>query len=203
MVNAENELGCDLDVVPCEAWNRNSLFPEWGRPWIMPSLNIPRFETALLYVGTCLFEGTNLSEGRGTADPFAIIGAPYIRDHEALTKAFNDKALPGVVATPQYFNPTTSKCAGELCGGVHLHITDPRTIRPLTIGITLLAMIRERYAEFAFLPPFKEGGRPFISLLAGHRYFEQPDWTAEVLLSQNSEQEKDVKKRKQAYHLYC
>lgn len=202
MVNEENQLGCELTVIPCEGWERSSLFPDWGRPWIMPSLNIARFETALLYVGTCLFEGTNLSEGRGTADPFAIIGAPYIRDHEELADAFNEKKLPGILATPQYFRPATSKHAGKLCGGVHLHITDLHAVRPLTAGITLLSLIRNRYGEFDFLPPYREGGRPFISLLAGHRYFEQSDWTAQYILSQQAEQEDSYQRRKQPFHLY-
>lgn len=203
MANAEKNLGCDLSVVPCEGWHRDMLFPDWDRPWIMPSLNIPRFETALLYTGTCLFEGTNISEGRGTADPFAIIGAPYITDAEALARAFNEKALPGVIATPQYFEPTTSKHKGIFCGGVHLHVTDARAIRPLTVGITLLAVIRgQRPEDFAFLPPYTEGGRPFISLLAGHRRFEQPGWTAEEILSGQTAQEKAFTQRKQAFHLY-
>lgn len=203
MANAERGLGCDLAVVPCEGWRRGMLFPAWERPWIMPSLNIPRFETALLYVGTCLFEGTNLSEGRGTADPFAVVGAPFVDDAEALAKAFNEKALPGVLATPLFFEPTTSKHRGVLCGGVHLHVTDARAIRPLTVGVTLLDIIRGRWPEeFAFLPPYTEGGRPFISLLAGHRRFERAGWTAGEILAGQAEQERAFLRRKQAFHLY-
>lgn len=203
MVNAERKLGCDLEVVPCEGWRRNMMFPEWGGLWIMPSLNIPRFETALLYVGTCLVEGTNLSEGRGTADPFAVIGAPYITDGETLAADFNRIKLPGIVATPQFFEPTASKHQGKLCGGVHLHVTDAKKIRPLCAGVMLLDLIRDRYPDdFAFLPPYKPGGRPFISLLAGHRRFEQPGWTAEEILSDQAGREKEFARRKQLFHLY-
>lgn len=203
MANKERNLGCDLKVIPCDGWRRDMMFPDWNKPWIMPSLNIPRFETALLYVGTCLFEGTNLSEGRGTADPFAIIGAPYVKNAEALAAAFNEKELPGVTATPLFFEPTTSKHKGTLCGGVHLHITDIRAIRPLAVGITLLEIIRKLYPEdFAFLAPFREGGRPFISLLSGHRRFEDPSWTAKEIIERQAEQEKAFSQRKAAYHLY-
>lgn len=203
MANSEKQLGCDLTVVPCEGWRRDMMFPDWNKPWIMPSLNIPRFETSLLYTGTCLFEGTNLSEGRGTSDPFAIIGASFIKDAESLAAAFNEKALPGVIATPQFFEPTTSKHKDTLCGGVHLHVTDIRAIRPLTVGITLLSLIRERWPEdFAFLPPFKEGGRPFISLLAGHRRFEQPNWIIKDIVEGQAAQENAFAQRKKVYHLY-
>lgn len=113
----------------------------WDHYWIMPSLGIPRYETALLYPGTCLIEGTNLSEGRGTADPFAIIGAPFIQA-EPFCRAFNELNCPGVTATPVYFTPTTSKHQGTLCGGIHLHITDEKALEPVSLGVKLLA----RYA---------------------------------------------------------
>ena len=173
------------------------------RPWILPSLNLPRFETALLYAGTCLFEGTNLSEGRGTADPFAILGAPYIQDVEGLAAAFNQKKLPGILATPQYFEPTTSKHKGQVCGGVHLHVTDPEALRPLAAALTLLELVRDRHEkEFAFLPPVREGGRPFISLLAGHREFERPGWTAAALLERQRREQEQFARRKEPFHLY-
>ena len=174
MVNAEQHFGCDLTVVPCTGWQRGQSAPAWGTPWIMPSPNIPNYETALLYVGTCLFEGTNVSEGRGTAAPFAVIGAPYIHDAEALAAAFNARGLPGICATPYYFTPTFSKHQGQLCGGVHLHVLDADAVRPLSAGLTLLELIRDTCPnDFALLPPHTEGGRPFISLLAGHRELER------------------------------
>lgn len=203
MANRERALGCELTVIPCEGWRRDEMFPAWGRPWILPSLNLPRFETALLYAGTCLFEGTNLSEGRGTADPFAILGAPYIQDVEGLAAAFNQKKLPGILATPQYFEPTASKHKGQVCGGVHLHVTDPEALRPLAAALTLLELVRDRHEkEFAFLPPVREGGRPFISLLAGHREFERPGWTAAALLERQRREQEQFARRKEPFHLY-
>ncbi|MUT97593.1 MAG: DUF1343 domain-containing protein [Subdoligranulum sp.] len=153
MVNAEQHFGCDLTVVPCTGWQRGQSAPAWGTPWIMPSPNIPNYETALLYVGTCLFEGTNVSEGRGTAAPFAVIGAPYIHDAEALAAAFNARGLPGICATPYYFTPTFSKHQGQLCGGVHLHVLDADAVRPLSAGLTLLELIRDTCPkDFVLLP---------------------------------------------------
>ena len=203
MVNAEQHFGCDLTVVPCTGWRRGQSAPAWGTPWIMPSPNIPNYETALLYVGTCLFEGTNVSEGRGTAAPFAVIGAPYIHDAEALAAAFNARGLPGICATPYYFTPTFSKHQGQLCGGVHLHMLDADAVRPLSAGLTLLELIRDTCPkDFALLPPHTEGGRPFISLLAGHRELERPDWTAAELIKAQAPDEAAFAARKAAYHLY-
>ena len=99
MMNGEMAIGCDLHIVPCSGLTREMTFREWNHYWTMTSLNIPRFETALLYPGTCLLEGTNMSEGRGTSDPFAILGAPFIRA-EAFCQAFNDLGCPGITATP-------------------------------------------------------------------------------------------------------
>lgn len=183
MINREEEAGCDLHVIPCEGLTGDMTFRDWGRPWIMPSLGIPRFETALLYPGTCLIEGTNCSEGRGTGDPFAIVGAPFIRA-EAFARAVNDWSLPSVLAAPVYFTPTASKHQGVLCGGIHLHILDEAALEPVTLGTRLLDTLRRLYPDdFHFLDPVRQDGKPFISLLAGHRDFEDPRWDPEELLS--------------------
>ena len=182
MVNAEEQMGCDLHVVPCQGLTREMLFSDWGRIWVMPSLGIPRFETALLYPGTCLFEGTSWSEGRGTADPFAIVGAPGV-DADRFSDAFNGLGLAGVVSTPVYFVPSSSKHKGERCGGIHLHVTDQRALRPVELGYRLMELARELFPDtFAILPPYSEGGKCFISLLAGNRGFESDSWTAADLL---------------------
>lgn len=202
MMNEEEGCGCDLHIVPCTGLKRDMTFRDWGRYWISPSMNIPRYETALLYPGTCLIEGTNLSEGRGTADPFAVIGAPFIKA-EAFAKAFNNLHNPGVEATPVYFNPTTSKHQGELCGGIHIHITDEAKLRSVELGVKLLDLLRKLYPEdFHFLPPVREEGRPFISLLAGHRDFEKPEWDTEAILARYAQECKAFRERKEKYHLY-
>ncbi len=133
MANEQKGWNAKLHVVRCQGWDRRMLFPETGRIWVMPSLGIPRFESALVYPGTCLFEGTNLSEGRGTTAPFEIIGAPFIQA-ERLADEMNAQKHPGVMFRPVYFKPSFSKFQGEQCGGVQLHITDVRAFRPLETG---------------------------------------------------------------------
>lgn len=202
MMNGELKAGCDLHVVPCAGLTRKMTFPDWNHYWVMPSLGIARFETALLYPGTCLIEGTNLSEGRGTADPFAIIGAPFI-EAEPFSRAFNDLGCHGVVATPVYFTPTTSKHQGVLCGGIHLHILDMYLLEPVKLGVKLLDLLRREYPEdFQLLPPFREGGKPFLSLLAGHRDFEAPNWDAEAILERYEQESRAFAWRKAPYEIY-
>lgn len=202
MMNEEQRLGCDLKIVPCANLTREMTFRDWNHYWVMPSLGIPRFETALLYPGTCLIEGTCLSEGRGTADPFAIIGAPFI-EAEGFSRSMNHLNLPGVVTTPVYFTPTTSKHQGQLCGGIHLHITDEKQLRPVELGARLLDLLRKCYPDdFRLLPPFREGGKPFLSLLAGHRAFEDPQWNAEEILNRYARECEDFRLRKAPYELY-
>ena len=202
MMNAELGCGCDLKIVPCGGLSSTMTFRHWNHYWVMPSLGIPRYETALLYPGTCLIEGTCLSEGRGTADPFAIIGAPFVRAEE-LSRAFNALDLPGVVTTPVYFTPTTSKHQGTLCGGIHLHIVDETALRPVELGVRLLDVIRKLYPnDFQLLPPFREGGKPFISLLAGHRDFEEPGWDAEEILARYERESREFAARKTPYEIY-
>lgn len=202
MMNAELDAGCDLHVVPCAGLTRKMNFRHWDHYWVMPSLGIPRFETAMLYPGTCLIEGTNCSEGRGTADPFGIIGAPYIRAEE-FSKAFNALNCPGVISTPIYFSPTASKHQGVLCGGIHLHIVDEYLLKPVELGVKLLDLLRRLYPnDFRFLEPVREGGKPFISLLAGHREFENPAWNAAKILSRYARESDIFRWRKAAYEIY-
>lgn len=202
MMNTELQAGCDLKVVPCQGLTRKMTYPDWEHYWIMPSLNLPRFSSAQLYPGTCLIEGTNLSEGRGTTDPFAIVGAPFIQAEE-FTRAFNALGLPGVVATPIFFTPTTSKHQGTLCGGIHLHVTDGNALEPVELGVRLLDLVRTMYpADFRFLPPFREGGKPFISLLAGHRDFENPDWNPDTILARYEKESREFLARRAPYERY-
>ena len=202
MVNAEQKLGCRLTVVPCTGWERTRLFSETGNLWMMPSMGIPHFSTALVYPGTCLFEGTNVSEGRGTACPFEMIGAPFV-DAEDLCRELDALALPGLAVTPAYFTPTASKHAGTLCGGVHLHVMHAAALRPTELGLRLLALVRDMYPkDFALLPPVRADGRPFISLLAGHRELERPGWDAETLIARARRECAAFAERRRPYLLY-
>lgn len=202
MMNGELGIGCDLQIVPCAGLTRNMTFRDWGHYWVIPSPNIPRYETALLYPGTCLLEGTNLSEGRGTADPFAILGAPYIRAEE-FCRAFNALGCPGVEATPLYFTPTVSKHQGHLCGGIHIHILNEEILEPVALGIRLLDLLRRMYPkDFRFLAQSSEGSHPFISLLSGHRELEAPDWDPDKLLSRYARESREFCLRKAPYEIY-
>ena len=198
MMNEECGIGCDLHVVPCGGLTREMGFRDWDHYWIMTSPNIPRYETALLYPGTCLLEGTNLSEGRGTADPFSILGAPFIRAEE-FSKAFNDMGCPGVVATPVYFIPYVSKYQGTICGGIHLHVTDERALRPVEMGLRLLDLARRMYPDdFGLL----EGNPPFISLLFGGKDLEDPNWDLDLLLERNEVECREFRVRKAKFEIY-
>ncbi|ALS29460.1 hypothetical protein IJ21_40760 [Paenibacillus sp. 32O-W] len=201
MANSEMKWNAELHVVRCEGWDRAMLFPDTGLVWIPPSLGIPRFHTALLYPGTCLFEGTNVSEGRGTAAPFEMIGAPFI-DPDLLAGEMNRKRLPGVYFRPVYFKPTASKHQGEMCGGVHVHVLDERAVRPVETGVTLLFTIKELFEPFAFLPPVREGGRPFIDLLCGDSVYRNEPVDVAGLLGQFAEESRAFAERKRQYHLY-
>lgn len=202
MVNIEMELNCNLTVIPCFGLKRKFLFPELKQTWIMPSLGIPRFETALLYTGTCLFEGTNVSEGRGTSCPFEIIGAPYI-DASKLVKYLRVYNLPGVAFTPAYFTPSSSKHKDVFCQGVHIHITDYGKFESYKTGLLVLEAIRNLFPEsFAFLAPVAEGKHSFISLLSGNNMFENKDWNSKDILEINQKQLEAFQIRKQKYHLY-
>ena len=144
--NAERGIGADLTVVPLAGWTREQWYDETGLAWIPPSPNMPTLDTATVYPGTCLFEGTNLSEGRGTTKPFEWIGAPWI-DGTAWARALNDLDLPGVRFRPVTFRPTFSKFAGESCQGVQVHVRDRDCFKPVRTGLAMLATARQRWPE--------------------------------------------------------
>ena len=116
-----------LRVVAVAGLEREEHAPAWDRPFVTPSPNMPTYETALVYPGGCLIEGTNLSEGRGTTRPFEIVGAPWI-DGAKLADDLQALAMPGVRARPLTFQPTFQKHAGRICGGVQIHVTDPARV---------------------------------------------------------------------------
>lgn len=201
MANEQMKWNGQLHVVRCEGWDRTMQFSDAGRPWIMPSLGLPRFDSALLYAGTCLFEGTNISEGRGTTAPFEIIGAPFI-EAEKLAEEMNRMKLPGVVFRPVYFKPSFSKFRDEQCGGVQLHVLDRRALQPLETGVQLLYAIKRNYEQFSFLPPVKENSRPFIDLLGGDSIYRAEPVDVPAMLEQFREESREFASMKRQYHLY-
>lgn len=159
-------IACDVKVIPMEGWTREMYFDETGLFWVPPSPNSPGLDMGILYPGTCLAEGTNLSEGRGTTKPFEFIGAPYI-DGYTLAKAFNRREVSGVLTRPISFVPTYQKHLGVRCEGVQLHVVDRHRLNALKAGLVLLEVIASLYPnDFAFRKRSDEGPG-FFNLLAG------------------------------------
>jgi uncharacterized protein YbbC (DUF1343 family) len=153
LLNDEQEIRATLEIVPMAGWKRDMLFGDTGRTWVAPSPNMPRVETALLYPGQVLLEGTNLSEGRGTTMPFEVVAAPFI-DLFALARELNDRELPGLAIRPIRFVPTFDKWHGDPCGGVGLHIVEPRALRSVAATLHILTAMQRLYPkQFAWLPP--------------------------------------------------
>jgi uncharacterized protein YbbC (DUF1343 family) len=153
MFKGEFEIDCDLEVIEMEGWRRSMWFEETGLPWIMPSPNIPTFDTAVVYPGAVMIEGTNLSEARGTTRPFEIIGAPFIDPYALVTELGNDN-LPGAVFRPLHFQPTFHKFSGEICGGMQIHVTDRDRFKPVATGVAIINAVRRLYPQsFAWKQP--------------------------------------------------
>jgi len=158
--------GIDLTVIPFafEPACENPLFPDFERPWRNPSPNLRSFEALCCYPGTCLFEGTNLSEGRGTTAPFQLVGAPFV-DAQALLKKVGQQEFPGLRLAPAVFTPDANKFTGEACQGIEFHVTDVRQCRSFEAALRVLDAVRDLYPD-AF--EFRE--THFDHLLGSSRY---------------------------------
>jgi uncharacterized protein YbbC (DUF1343 family) len=162
-------LACDLQVVAMRGWRRGDHFADTSLPWVLPSPNMPTPDTALVYPGLCLIEGTNVSEGRGTTRPFEIIGAPFIDGYRLAERLAADR-LPGERFRPLTFRPTFHKFAGQVCGGVQIHVVDRAAFRPYLSGVAILRALfalggqafRWRTERYEFV-----SDRPAIDLLTG------------------------------------
>jgi len=163
------KLDLELAVISMRGWERDMWFEHTGLPWVLPSPNMPTVDTALVYPGMCLVEGTELSEGRGTTRPFELSGAPHIDGHR-LARDMTAMGLPGVKLRPVVYTPTFHKHAGRPCGGVQLHVTDADAFRPYRTGIAFLkachdqdpALFKWREKAYEFVDTI-----PAIDLLAG------------------------------------
>ena len=167
--------GCELHIAQMEGWRREMLFADTGLCWVMPSPNMPTVDTALVYPGMCLFEGTNLSEGRGTTRPFEIFGAPWL-DGEKLAQDLAREGIEGVAFRPCSFTPTWDKHKGQRCHGVQAHILEPRRLQPVRLGVAAIvharaqdpARFRWRTERYEFVED-----KPAIDLLTGSDAFRQ------------------------------
>ena len=164
-------IGCNLEVVPMDGWKRHMLFADTGLPWVAPSPNLPTPVSAMVYPGQVLWEGTNVSEGRGTTQPFELFGAPYI-DVEKISAVLGATEIPGVLFRPVVFEPTSNKWCETQCSGFQIHITDPLHYRPFKTTLQLLrAIMAQHRGQFEWkLPPYEyEFERLPIDLIIGDR----------------------------------
>lgn len=144
--NRHFSIGCDLEIVEMEGWSRQLFYDETDAPWVMPSPNMPTVDTAIVFPGTVFFEGTQVSEGRGTTRPFEIIGAPFVSSIK-LAESLKQLELPGVLFRAAEFLPTFQKHANANCGGVFLHVTDRNEFKPVITGMAILKAIYNSYPE--------------------------------------------------------
>ena len=166
---AARGLDCRLTVVPLQGYDRTMTFEETGLPWVMPSPNMPTVDTAGVYPGMVLLEGTTVSEGRGTTRPFEIFGAPYVEGN-ALCEELNGLGLEGVFFRPLVFEPTFHKFAAQPCGGAYVHVTDRARFRPYLCGLHVLSALKRLYPDrFSWRkPPYEyETEKEPIDILAG------------------------------------
>ncbi|MBA3885314.1 MAG: DUF1343 domain-containing protein [Acidobacteria bacterium] len=198
---------CDLEVVPLEGWQRSMYHDDTGLPWIIPSPNLPTLDSAIVYPGAVLFEGTKLSEGRGTTRPFELIGAPWI-DGETFADAMNARGLDGVHFRPAAFEPTFQKHARETCGGCQIHVTDRRAFRPLRTAVELIDEFRRAApARFAWRePPYEyEHDKEPIDILFGTdrlRTTLDADGDVRALVAAWEPEEAAFRKQREQFLLY-
>ncbi len=169
LFNDQFGLGAKLEVVRMQNWSRHQYWETTGLPWVLPSPNIPTVDSAVVYPGTVLLEGTNISEGRGTARPFELVGAPWAVA-ERISGQLNELGLPGVHFRPAAFEPTFHKHAGMSCGGCQIHVTDRSTFRAVETGVAVTAAFRAANpSAFAWRdPPYEyEHTTPPIDILYG------------------------------------
>jgi uncharacterized protein YbbC (DUF1343 family) len=168
-LNHEFQIDCQLEVVKMQGWRRDMFFSDTQLPWVLPSPNMPTLETAIVYPGMCLLEGTNISEGRGTTRPFELSGAPWINPTQ-LVRDLNRMELPGLVFRPVHFTPTFHKWAEERIGGVQIHVANRGEFRPVLTGLALLTLYRKMgEGRFAWKrPPYEyETEKLPIDILCG------------------------------------
>ena len=192
-----NEIGninCDLEVIACEGLKRDDDYRTLKLDWVLPSPNLPTYESALAYIGTVLLEGTDMSEGRGTTKPFEMIGAPYLCAGEVV-KYIESLGLKGFKLRECCFTPTFSKHAGELCRGFQIHITDPDSFEPFALGVLMLDYIRKTHGELKFR-------EEFLNLLLGTDAFFADDFNAESFIEAQSSAHKSFLRQTKGYFIY-
>lgn len=157
LLNNEFGIGAELEVVTMQGWQRHMLFEDTGRRWVFPSPNMPTAQTALVYPGQVIWEGTNISEGRGTTLPFEQFGAPFFQPAAILTRVAQLAEIPGCILRPVVFEPVANKWSGRPCPGFQLHVTDCARYRPYRTSLAFLQAVMQLYpADFEYkAPPYE------------------------------------------------
>ena len=201
--NQEYDIGCRLQVIPMEGWQREQWYDQTNLLWVMPSPNTTAMDMSVLYPGTCLFEGTNVSEGRGTTKPFELIGAPWINGKEWAERIRNYN-LNGFILRPVHFIPVMSKYQGEKCQGVQIHVTDRDQLEPVKLGMAMIESLKALYPDnFEWAEPIN--GRYFIDLLTGTDQFRHYIDLKRSILDWSAEKETELKafnKKRDKYLIY-
>ncbi|MEZ4525905.1 MAG: DUF1343 domain-containing protein [Desulfobacterales bacterium] len=175
LFNEHFGIGCDLRVIPMRGWRRSMYFRDTGLPWVAPSPNLPTPESAMVYPGQVIWEGTNISEGRGTTQPFELFGAPFL-DTEKIKEEQSIAQLPGAVLRSLVFEPTSNKWAGKSCRGFQIHVTNPGKYLPYLSSLCLLqTVIRHHSADFEWKkPPYEyEFEKMPMDLIIGDRQIRE------------------------------
>lgn len=201
LFNEEYEIGCNLHIIPMEGWQRSMEYKDTNLNWVLPSPNLPTVESTYTYLATCYFEGTNVSEGRGTTKPFSFFGAPWMKNRE-LIKLLNEKNFEGVMFREVYFTPTFSKHANELCKGIELIVTDYDKFSPVFLGMTLLHLIEDLHDEFEYRGPYSSKGHPMIDLLTGGNFIRERTKTLDEIKDLFEDSKEKFIQVKGKYHLY-
>jgi len=207
MFNHEFEIGCELEVIPMRRWHRTMLFPDTGLPWVPPSPNLPTFTSALVYPGQVIWEGTNVSEGRGTTQPFELFGAPFLEPAHLLN-GIEERHLKGIVLRETIFEPTSGKWMAEPCRGFQIHVLDPQRYRPYETSLRLLQAICANHGEdFQWkAPPYEyEYHRMPIDLIIGDQTVRKQvadGRPVEEISAEWQPQLEDFVARSRKYHLY-
>ncbi|HWO75723.1 MAG TPA: DUF1343 domain-containing protein [Bacillus sp. (in: firmicutes)] len=167
LFNEEFDIGADLTVVKMEGWNRNMYYDDTPLEFVLPSPNMPTLDTALVYPGAALIEGTNVSEGRGTTKPFELIGAPFVNSTE-LAAALNELELPGVIFRAASFTPTISKHSGVLSHGVQIHVINKHAYKPIETGLHIVKTLHDLYPDDFQFRAENSAGISFFDNLIGN-----------------------------------
>jgi uncharacterized protein YbbC (DUF1343 family) len=199
--NEQYKINASLTVVEMKDYKRSYEYEDTLLPYILPSPNIPTVNTTFVYLATCIFEGTNLSEGRGTTKPFHIIGSPYFKANTVLQE-LSKHNLKGVAFRKLFFTPTFSKWKGELCEGIELLLVDRKEFEPVKTGFILFDIVKRLHNEFDFIPPFKKGNPHFIDFLNGSDFLRKGTMTLEEQLSKIKKDTNTFKNIKRRYEIY-